>query len=123
MNRLKSSHQCRVCRDWLEPLYTKARSDAERESALRQMDNGMCDECQRKRWAAAVEYLRAADQIRVVTRMFARAAMKTPSPHLGLMFELRSRVHLAEARCVALKMWHPIDLRPERLRAGRQETK
>lgn len=108
MNRLKSSHQCRICRAWLEGLYDRAATDDRRASALRQMANGMCDGCQRKRHAAAINYIRAADALRVMAQMYARAGFKMPlNNRHGPMLEFWLRMTAAEEACVALLMWHP----------------
>lgn len=89
VNRIQSSTSCRICRRWLE-------GDRPYSLALRQIENGMCDDCQRKRQAAAVEYIAACDSLRQLA-LFGLTGGKFDQP--------RMRVASAEARCVSLLMW------------------
>jgi hypothetical protein len=118
MNRLEGSLNCRVCGRSLKVDWTRATNE-EIADADRQIANGLCDVDQRKRWAAATEYLRAADQIRVITQMFAAAGSRALRADRSPMLELRMRVNVAERQCVALKMWRPETVSPERFRGGR----
>lgn len=104
MNRLKSSGECRICRTWLEGLWARATSDAERASVARQMDNGMCDACQCLRLAAAIEYERASYEIRLLHALGARF-IRHRSIGSEAIRQAQSRIERANDQCVALKMW------------------
>lgn len=45
---LKSSHECRVCRHWLEGDWNRATTPEVRAEIQRQMDVGRCDSCTRE---------------------------------------------------------------------------
>lgn len=59
------SDRCRVCRFDLRAARIRAETMAESEEWMRQIFAGACDACQRNRQAAAVEFMAAADAIRV----------------------------------------------------------
>ena len=70
--RLKSSHQCRRCRFWLEGEWSRvaavAADDGEllqlRRDLEAQMAAGECWECQGRRLDAALALIRAVDTVR-----------------------------------------------------------
>jgi hypothetical protein len=118
MNRLKSSTSCRICRTWLERLWSDPQ---QRESAMRQMNNGMCDQCQRERQSAAVEYIRAADDMRLLNQCLLALGVETRGAFMhGPYAAVARRVHEAEQRCVSLLMWPRSRemITPERFRAS-----
>jgi len=76
---------------------------AERHDLSRQIDNGLCDGCQRERQAAAVEYEQAADEMRMVTYCGAGWNGRGAAHHA--LTQALKRGEAANARCVELKMW------------------
>ncbi len=103
MNRIRPSTHCLVCgidllKRWISIRMLRATAD------LAWMTNsGICDHCSRARQSAAVEFLRAADEVR--TWMHLGAAWEgrgKPNQALGAAFR---RLQSAERRCVQLKMW------------------
>lgn len=65
--KLKGSTECRRCCRWLEGMWTKATTTGERNDLQRQMAFGECFACQLTRYHAAVAYMLAADQVRILT--------------------------------------------------------
>ena len=59
------SDRCRVCGTDLRAARAHASTAAESDDWLRQIMEGACDACQRRRQSAAVEFMQAADAIRV----------------------------------------------------------
>ena len=105
---------------------SRATTDAERYSLRRQMGNGMCDACQRARQSAAVEYMAAADMIRLAWKWtmarYGSAAIDHEPPisknsragQRGGRWPCVSweRVTDSVARGVALRMWPADRIRP-----------
>lgn len=104
MNRLKNSGNCRVCGVWLEGRWAEAPTVAERAELTRQIDNGMCDACQRLRLAAAIEYERASYEIHSLNDLGARLTRHRTAGSEAIR-QAHARIEAAEDRCVALKMW------------------
>lgn len=126
MNRLKSSPSCRICRRWLENLWSAARTTEQRESVQRQIDSGICDSCQRERQRAAVEFMAASDEMRLfLACLIALGREATEDFRGGAAGALVNRVKVAEKKCVALRMWtwerHGTD--PERFRDFRYQPR
>lgn len=96
MNYLKSSTSCRICGVWFEGSWAGATGPA-RLSIQRQIGNGMCDRCQLRRQAAAVQFIRTTDVVRVFTQ-------------LGLVppGSIAEAARQAEHECMALMMWSPV---------------
>lgn len=106
MNRLKSSGSCRICKRWLEGLWSTARTPEQRLAVLRQIDSGLCDSCQRERQRAAVEFMAASDEMRLFLRcLIALGRDATEDFRSGAAGALINRVKVAERKCVALHMW------------------
>lgn len=74
------------------------------------MDNGMCDECQIRRQAAAVAYVRAMEDLRLLQLVDARRS-ENPDQRRAPMQDAISR---AEARCIGLRMWARTTVEPDR---------
>lgn len=111
MNRLKSSHSCRLCRRWLEGEWSRATTVAERQSLHRQMTNGLCDDCQIKRHNAALAYMAASDFIRVLQhfeRITGRPMLTRTQVGLrrGEAEVALDRIYDAADRCWQLHMWN-----------------
>lgn len=118
MNRLKPSHSCRICRRWLEELWSATRTLEQREDIQRQIDSGMCDSCQRERQHAAVEFMAASDEMRLFLDCVLALGRDTPDFRGGTAGALINRVKSAERKCVDLGMWpwsREVDI-PERFR-------
>jgi hypothetical protein len=130
MSRFKSAHSCRLCGRWLEGEWARAVTDDERESIERQMNNGMCDDCQcqRKRQGAAMELIRAADQIRLAWQVAQQAYGPHAVDHVGQPLTNRSslplrRTETAEKRGVELGVWPERTWsRPARFFEGRADA-
>lgn len=125
MNRMGYSERCRVCGTDMRgnrvlaavrlnaiPRGTIHQPDREREALTladlaRQMSCGICDSCQRLRQAAALDYMRAADEVRILDSLGVRwAVLSGVRPQIHSPFaRMLDRVKDAERRCVELKMW------------------
>jgi hypothetical protein len=117
MNRVGPSHVCLICGRWIEDDYLRATDHTGRASALRQMRNGLCDECQRERHSAALEYIAAADAIRLAwawtLQAFGDDAIdydpliggRMPQGWATAGTAAWLRMNAAAERCVALGMW------------------
>jgi hypothetical protein len=112
VNRLKSAHSCRICRRWLEGEWARA-DETGRHSIQRQMDNGMCDGCQRKRQSAAQEYIAAAGMICLswqwTMQTYGEDAVAHDPTLIGRSGPgrnvARDRMADAARRCRSLRMW------------------
>lgn len=93
MNRIRPSSLCLVCHVQI-PL-----------SAHRQIDSGLDDVCQRLRQAAALEYIRAADEVRLLQYLGATVPAGRMPIWRGPLPRAIDRLKLAGAECVRLKMW------------------
>lgn len=102
MNRLQGSHSCRICRHWLEGDWSRAKTDSARRSVQRQMNNGMCDPCQRARQLAALQYIWTGEALRMLPWMLTASAR--PSRYVKTD-AVREQYVRAEAQCRALGMW------------------
>jgi hypothetical protein len=105
VNRLKSSGSCRICKCWLEGLWSSARTPEQREAVWRQIDSGLCDSCQRDRQSAAVEYMAASDEMRLFLDCMMAVGGDTADFRGGTAGALINRVKTAERKCVDLGMW------------------
>jgi hypothetical protein len=126
MNRLTSSGSCRRCRRWLEGEWATAETQAARHAISRQMHSGVCDECQRAWQAAALEFIRASDDMRVLNQCLVatgrdvRGAFQT-----GMPAQVLGRVTTAERRCVELGMWASVrpEIYPESVRIRKYDPR
>lgn len=79
----------------------------DRTDLVRQLRNGVCDPCSRLRITAAVDYIRAADAVRVLAKVGIGWEIRGgfyPDQSNGFA-ALLERVKTAEHRCEELKMW------------------
>jgi hypothetical protein len=98
----RSSH-CRMCSRALAALVA-SRTVAEHQSITRQMATGVCDTCSRLRLVAAGDFVRALDDLLLITYMGADRCPRGTPPH-SAMTQATRRLHAAEAHCVRLKLW------------------
>lgn len=111
MNRLPAARFCAVCRLDLFVPWREATTHRVKLHWNRQMANGLCDDCQRDRYDAAVEYEGAIAEMRLVGALGATwSKSKPPILHPALR-QAMQRLGAADARCVRLKMW-PAPARP-----------
>lgn len=105
MNKLGPSRICRICGKDIRRLWGEALLVRLRVELNRMMANGMCDDCQNARLAAAIEYENALAEIRLVMDLGGSwSRRRPPTVHPALRYA-RFRRDKAEAQCVALKMW------------------
>lgn len=105
MNKVRPSARCLVCGTNLRRLWDVETLARMRVEWNRMMANGICDNCQRDRFQAAIEYERAQDYLRLVLHLGATWKRSRPTrmhPELRYAFWRR---RAATNRCVALKMW------------------
>lgn len=100
--------ECASCGTGLEAAYLLAQRSDERSALMRQTIAGACYRCQRLRLAAAEDFMRAADEVRVIARLAGPELAHTPmgphryaSPYSRMLMAVMS----ARARCEELKMW------------------
>ena len=117
------SDRCRVCAMDLRAAWARAESAAESADWMRQILEGACDACQRLRYAAAMEFIHAADAVRVAWQV-ARAEFgdlaidHEPFPQCSQEFRIPVRAVDADRRCRELGIWAqrqwrlPVRLRP-----------
>lgn len=94
MIRLPGSWRCRRCNVWDGSDYVD-KTGAERAATIRQIQAGECDSCQRRRYAAAVEYMAAADAVRILMRGVALGLLQPPM----VLLAAHHRIADAEAAC------------------------
>lgn len=106
MNKLGHSFRCRIDGTDLMGQWMAAVLVADRAELDRQMQNGICDACQRDRLLAAIEYEHAAADVRLWTMLGVgdRAPGRGGLPHPAMTAAMH-RIRAADERCVALKMW------------------
>lgn len=107
MNRLTVSRHCLICGLDLYANWHVATLVRMRIEWNRMMNNGMCDSCQHKRLAAAIEYEQASNQVATVTALGAgwtRSRSGQPVEHTALT-QASYRLRKADAECVGLLMW------------------
>jgi hypothetical protein len=118
VSRPRPAHRCRVCRRELKFEWSRATTTPERAELDRQMTNGVCDRCARLRHMAALEYIAAADRIRLAwqwaQQTYGPDAVEHDPLLAGRPGPLRSRaggslallrIASADERCVELRMW------------------
>lgn len=93
MNKMRPSSLCLVCHGRI-PL-----------TEHRQVDAGLDDPCQRLRRAAAVEYIAAADEVRLLQQLGAAVPGHRQPIWRGPLPRAIDRLKRADAECVRLKMW------------------
>lgn len=76
--RLRSSSTCRQCRTPLADRWLAAELASDRNDLQRQIDAGECWPCQWRRQLAAVDYMRHADDVRLLQQV-ARARNDPPA--------------------------------------------
>jgi hypothetical protein len=107
VNRARPGRYCFAC--GVDIVHAPMSAAGRFHAIQRQTGNGICDRCQRRRHAAAVEYLRASDAVRLMQQL--GAARLTSGiwhcpPTMGTAFDRAvQRVQAADAACIALKMW------------------
>lgn len=104
MNRMGYSTRCAVCCTDLAELLVEMSSRKLRASIHRQMSNGLCDQCQRARHAAAVEYEHAAEAVHLVVYLGAEQYGYPPRIPT-VLHEASLRLKQANQECIRLKMW------------------
>jgi hypothetical protein len=107
VNRLAVSRRCLVCGLDLYANWHVATLVRMRIEWNRMMTSGMCDGCQHKRLAAAIEYEQAANQVALVVALgasWSRSGRGQPVEHTALT-QASKRLRKADARCVELLMW------------------
>lgn len=82
---LKSSHECRRCKRWLEGDWARA-DVAARRAILAQMDQGECWPCQKERLRAAYAFIRQLDAVRVYEMLHGEGS--APQPMLNALADL-----------------------------------
>lgn len=85
-------------------------------SVERQRETGDCDRCQRARWVAARNYIRACEEGRLLPWV---THGMTPSRAAMCRHAVAERIQWAERQCVAMGLWtagRP-QQHPERFRA------
>jgi hypothetical protein len=113
VNKIRWSTDCLVCgKDmrWSGP--PMARSER-----MRQIENGICDPCQRARYAAALEYERAVSEVRMLSDFGAVLGNRTHgmTRNNQILYQATHRLRAADAECVRLGMWPAAALAPAKL--------
>jgi len=76
------------------------------ESMRRQTGNGLCDPCQVLRNAAALEFIRAKDEMALLSNLGATNKFIGPDTNGSMaMRAAKARLLAADAACVRLQMW------------------
>lgn len=103
MNRLPPSYACRVCGLDLLARHDRSIDTIERLELRRQAYSGMCDGCQRARQDAAIAFMRAFDQLRLIWPIVEPVAGEPQ--FRDAIIRLSAELKRADALCVELKMW------------------
>ena len=109
MNRIRYSAICLICADNMQARMDRTEPIAERAELMRQILNGICDPCQRLRFAAALEYQAAKDELAVMILLGAgtprhRQGETMPFAHPAYK-QADLRLKYANQECVRLRMW------------------
>lgn len=108
MNRIRWSTDCLVCdKDMRWGVMDRA-------DRMRQIANGICDPCQRARYAAAREFEAAVAEVRLLSALGATHGDRTKPQDRGskILHMATYRLRAAEADCVRLGMWSAANLAP-----------
>jgi hypothetical protein len=106
MNRIRPSARCLLCGRDLVQGWTPTPDELPVESMRRQTGNGLCDPCQLRRYAAAIEYIRAKDEMALLSNLGATNKFIGPDTKGSMaMRAVKARLLAADERCIALQMW------------------